>query len=445
MTPELRFIHAKTTNEALRILEAPHCEVGVLLDNRKSSIKCDLEFLNTIHKRFPRIINLLIIPHRDIKFASDAIKAGVILDYVMKPFDIPTLAVRLKNALRIFFLQEQRDALLREQLAGNQFGQGPNDDPSGRIERVIDVPFEYYQSFIDILSYFGAILRDRYPDVAPKVKIEQDGLRITLVIETSRGQVAEVSRTLAEYGLVLTGQLPVDEFLLTPDAIRQFMIKLEAANFQIRALQKSVQTHESERRHYQLQIAQRNSLIAEMALKTSHTPQAPHTKILAILFLDMAGFSQMEDSERREKLSLLRSVSQPLLEAANAGYINTWGDAFVAGFESANDGLTCACRISAVMGTLVVPVRIAMTWGEAVVSENPLTGRGDLDGESINFGARLEPLAIPGQVLVSMELRHHPDVDQARFHFEKQTRKISKGTNAVRAGDEIDCFAVTLR
>jgi len=59
----------------------------------------------------------------------------------------------------------------------------------------------------------------------------------------------------------------------------------------------------------------------------------------------MRGFSRLGDEERKEHISMLRGLAQPMLQKGVAQYVNTWGDAIVACFEDANAGLRCACQL----------------------------------------------------------------------------------------------------
>ena len=47
--------------------------------------------------------------------------------------------------------------------------------------------------------------------------------------------------------------------------------------------------------------------------------------------------------------------------------------------------------------------RISMRRGTTLVRGHPLTDRLDIEGDSVNFAARLEPLAEQGEVLITEE------------------------------------------
>lgn len=54
------------------------------------------------------------------------------------------------------------------------------------IDRCIEFPPEFHQAGLNILSFFGTYIREQYPDQEAKVKIEQNGYLIKLIIETKR-------------------------------------------------------------------------------------------------------------------------------------------------------------------------------------------------------------------------------------------------------------------
>lgn len=74
------------------------------------------------------------------------------------------------------------------------------------VERSIEFPPEYYQAGLGLLSYFGTVLRKKYSEQNAKVKIEQDGLTVRMIIESTDGKQEVLEQALHEYELILTGQ-----------------------------------------------------------------------------------------------------------------------------------------------------------------------------------------------------------------------------------------------
>lgn len=79
------------------------------------------------------------------------------------------------------------------------------------INRSIEFPAEYHQAGLGILNYFGTVIREKYPEQNAKVKIEQDGLIVRMIIETEDGNQETIEKALKEYEMVLRGEKPIDE------------------------------------------------------------------------------------------------------------------------------------------------------------------------------------------------------------------------------------------
>jgi hypothetical protein len=80
------------------------------------------------------------------------------------------------------------------------------------IERYIEFPPEYHQAGVSILSFFGEVLRRKYPDKQATVRIEQDGLRVKMMVEPFVGESEVFERALDQYGRVIAGQITPEEF-----------------------------------------------------------------------------------------------------------------------------------------------------------------------------------------------------------------------------------------
>jgi hypothetical protein len=80
------------------------------------------------------------------------------------------------------------------------------------VDRCIEFPPEYHQAGLDILNYFGTYLREQYPEEETKVRIEQEGLKVRLVIETLSGKSEIIEKALHEYELIVTGTEPPERF-----------------------------------------------------------------------------------------------------------------------------------------------------------------------------------------------------------------------------------------
>jgi transcriptional regulator with XRE-family HTH domain len=103
-----------------------------------------------------------------------------------------------------------------------------------RVERSIEFPPEYWQAGTSILSYFSRVLSVKYPSQKIKVRIEQEGLNLRMVIETLTGEKEKIEKTLEEYGLVVTGKIQPETFLSDPFEAMALKNKLEIADLELR-------------------------------------------------------------------------------------------------------------------------------------------------------------------------------------------------------------------
>ena len=93
------------------------------------------------------------------------------------------------------------------------------------INTAIEFPPEYHSAGLGILSYFGTVLREKYPEQEAKVKIEQDDLNVRMIIETKDGDREVIEKALQEYELVVTGEKPPES--LYDDALKVIELKTE--------------------------------------------------------------------------------------------------------------------------------------------------------------------------------------------------------------------------
>lgn len=106
-------------------------------------------------------------------------------------------------------------------------------EPNKIIDRWIEFPPEYHQAGLGILNYFGSYLRERYPDEEAKVRIEQQGLNVRLVIETASGQSEVVEKALHEYELIVTGNESPEKFANSDKLVFELKTELRIAQLRL--------------------------------------------------------------------------------------------------------------------------------------------------------------------------------------------------------------------
>lgn len=107
-----------------------------------------------------------------------------------------------------------------------------------RVERSIEFPPEYWEAGTSILSYFNRVLNVKYPSKKIKVRIEQEGLMLRMIIDTPTGEREEIEKTLEEYGMVVTGKMQPESFLTDPFEAMALKNKLEIADLELRQTRK---------------------------------------------------------------------------------------------------------------------------------------------------------------------------------------------------------------
>ncbi|MDN5054455.1 hypothetical protein [Aliarcobacter butzleri] len=98
------------------------------------------------------------------------------------------------------------------------------------INRCIEFPPHLKQAGLGILTYFGTIIEQKYPEHNSKVSIEQDGNLVRLVIETESGEKEIIEKVLEEYTLVVTNQKAPEDFLDDKLKIIELKNELNIAN-----------------------------------------------------------------------------------------------------------------------------------------------------------------------------------------------------------------------
>jgi adenylate cyclase len=166
-------------------------------------------------------------------------------------------------------------------------------------------------------------------------------------------------------------------------------------------------------------------------------------KLAAIMFTDMVGYSAL--SQRDEKLAqeLLEEHRQLLREIFprfNGTEIKTIGDAFLVEFGSALEAAQCAIEIQRSLAKRdadapadrQIQVRIGVHIGDVVHRG------GDVYGDGVNIASRIEPVAGPGGICVSMDVER-----QIRNALEARFEKLAP-TDLKNISVPMDLFRIVL-
>src|SRR5580658_1872815 len=137
-----------------------------------------------------------------------------------------------------------------------------------------------------------------------------------------------------------------------------------------------------------------------------HTPgMAASRQLAAIMFTDVAGFTEATQRDEKSALRLLdelQEVGVPLFEGHHGRQVKSMGDGLLVEFPDALNAVECAVDLqralaerNAESGSIPLRIRIGVHLGD-------VERRGtDIVGDSVNVASRVEPLAEPGGICLS--------------------------------------------
>jgi hypothetical protein len=102
------------------------------------------------------------------------------------------------------------------------------------IDRAIEFPPEFYQAGVTVLSNFGTVLRQKYPDIKAPVRIEQKGNTVRIHIELPNGEVKIIEEALEHYLQIVQDKEPASTLLDNPLQVMMLENKLELVKAELR-------------------------------------------------------------------------------------------------------------------------------------------------------------------------------------------------------------------
>src|ERR671934_998486 len=166
-------------------------------------------------------------------------------------------------------------------------------------------------------------------------------------------------------------------------------------------------------------------------------------KLAAIMFTDMVGYSalsQRNDKLAQELLEEHRQLLRGIFPRFKGAEIKTIGDAFLVEFGSALEAAQCAIEIQRTLthrdadapADRQIQVRIGVHIGDVVHRG------GDVYGDGVNIASRIEPMAGPGGICVSMDVER-----QIRNALEARFEKL-EATDLKNISVPMDLFRIVL-
>jgi adenylate cyclase len=140
-------------------------------------------------------------------------------------------------------------------------------------------------------------------------------------------------------------------------------------------------------------------------------PARAERRLAAILAADVAGYSRLIEADEEGTLNRLKAlrveVIDPRIAAHRGRIVKTTGDGLLLEFISVLDALRCAAEMqtalaednAALPSERRIEFRVGIHQGDIVVDD------GDIFGDGVNVAARLEGLAEPGGICVSVRVQ----------------------------------------
>ena len=126
--------------------------------------------------------------------------------------------------------------------------------------------------------------------------------------------------------------------------------------------------------------------------------------------MDVAGWSRLKAHEIHAYATTgLHTLSTMLIDH---DFVNTWGDAIVATFDSAKCAAENALRIRDFFANSYpergvasgLTCRVSLHVGEVISCDNALRNGKDIFGEAVHVAARLEPVTMPGNIFCTKQV-----------------------------------------
>jgi response regulator RpfG family c-di-GMP phosphodiesterase len=89
-------------------------EVDIIITDQRMPVETGLDFFESIHKKYPDPIRILLTAYTDMQMVNEAIEKKLIFHYLTKPWDEGYLKNIIRNAYEIYILRWQNKQLEKE-------------------------------------------------------------------------------------------------------------------------------------------------------------------------------------------------------------------------------------------------------------------------------------------------------------------------------------------
>jgi adenylate cyclase len=173
------------------------------------------------------------------------------------------------------------------------------------------------------------------------------------------------------------------------------------------------------------------------------TAEASHRALAAIMFTDMVGYTALAQRNDKLALELLeehRRLLREIFPRFHGTEIKTIGDGFLVEFHSALEAAECAIEIQRALSkrNADVPIERRIEIKIGVHIGDVVHRNRDVYGDGVNIASRIEPLAGPGGICVSMDVER-----QIRNTLEARFQKLAP-TELKNISMPMDLFRIIL-
>ena len=136
------------------------------------------------------------------------------------------------------------------------------------------------------------------------------------------------------------------------------------------------------------------------------SPQISKKKLKAIVFTDMADFTQISAQDGQTALDLIQKqneIIKPIVEKHNGEWLKEIGDGLLFSFDSSIEAVRCSIEIQETLKDIDdLNIRIGIHQGDIFVKD------GDVFGDDVNIASRVEGFAPIGGISISDKV--HKDI-----------------------------------
>jgi len=126
-------------------------------------------------------------------------------------------------------------------------------------------------------------------------------------------------------------------------------------------------------------------------------------KLAAIVFTDIVGYTRRMEADEEKTMQLLarqREIIFPMVQEFGGEVIKEIGDGLLMMFNSANRAVRFAMAVQEKLKDDELTIRAGIHIGDVIFEG------GDVFGSAVNIAARIEPLAVPGGICISEDVRN---------------------------------------